>query len=288
MGLNPGVLRELAEELSKPLPVIYQQSWSSVDVPGDWKLHNVTPTGRARRRFQGSPDLSACPQCQARSWSRSSRVPSCNVYRTNRRSGPASGGFTKCRSFLTNPVSFCDKLTPLVDKGKAVDVVYQDLKVLDTFSYNILLESLASHGVAGCPLCWLKIWMGRPREVVVDGIATSWWLVSRVPLGSVLGLVLFTFFIRDLEIKCALVQLTDDSKLGRNFGLLGGRRFHKGRDLDRLDQWAEANCVRFNKAKFWILHLGHNSMQCYRLGEEWLESCLAEKEMLVDCQLNMS
>ncbi|PKU46092.1 hypothetical protein llap_3589 [Limosa lapponica baueri] len=31
-------------------------------------------------------------------------------------------------------------------------------------------------------------------------------------------------------------------------------------------------------------------MQCYRLGAEWLESCLAEKnlEVLVDCWLNMS
>ncbi|GAB0203349.1 hypothetical protein GRJ2_002800500 [Grus japonensis] len=31
-------------------------------------------------------------------------------------------------------------------------------------------------------------------------------------------------------------------------------------------------------------------MQCYRLGEEWLESCLVEKnlEMLVNTQLNMS
>ncbi|GAB0206295.1 hypothetical protein GRJ2_003095100 [Grus japonensis] len=49
--------------------------------------------------------------------------------------------------------------------------------------------------------------------------------------------------------------------------------------------------MRFNKAKSWFLHLGHNNpMQCFRLGEEWLESCLAEKdlEVLVDSWLNMS
>ncbi|PKU36765.1 hypothetical protein llap_12930 [Limosa lapponica baueri] len=49
--------------------------------------------------------------------------------------------------------------------------------------------------------------------------------------------------------------------------------------------------MRFNKAKCWVLHLGHNNpMQGYKFGEEWLESYPAERDLgvLVNSRLNMS
>lgn len=69
----------------------------------------------------------------------------------------------KCRSCLTNLISFYDKVIHLVDEGKFVNVVYGDFsKDFDIVSHSILLEKLSAHSLDG--LHWVKaLCVVRPK-----------------------------------------------------------------------------------------------------------------------------
>ncbi|GAB0204762.1 mitochondrial enolase superfamily member 1 [Grus japonensis] len=204
--------------------------------------------------------------------------------------GDSQHGFTKGKLCLTNLVAFYDGVTALVNEGKAINVIYLDLrKAFDTVPHNILVSKVERHGCDRWATWWIRNWHSK---------SCSQWLDVQVEIsdewdsqGLVLRPALSNIFVGDIDsgIECTLSKFADDSKLRSVVDKVEGRDAIQG-NIDKLvEKWARVNHMKFNKAKCKVLHMGQcNPKHNYRLGREWIKSSPEEKDLavLVDEKLN--
>src|SRR6202142_2140767 len=108
-------------------------------------------------------------------------------------------------------------------------------------------------------------------------------VVSGVSQGSVLGLILFSIFINDLDdgIKNVINKFADDTKLmglTRTLEQINGVR----EDLKKLDDWTVLWQMKFNVDKCKVMYLGnHNRKAKYEIQGKELGEIDEEKDLEV-------
>ena len=126
-GISPKLLKSAAEELVKPLTIIFRESMRTSEIPEDWRKAKVTPI--YKKGPKGDPgnyrpvSLTSIPCRMLESIIKDKLM---GYLANNNLLSESQHGFLKGRSCATNLITFMDKLTKVVDSGKPADVFYLD------------------------------------------------------------------------------------------------------------------------------------------------------------------
>ena len=168
-------------------------------------------------------------------------------------------GFRKGRSTMTHLLAHVDRVLKNLAEGNEVDVLYLDFqKAFDRVDTRVLLKKLHKYGIRGNLLSWIQEFLiNRRQAVLVDGEQSCWeWVISSVIQGSVLGPILFIFYVLDLKQALASsdsLSFADDTKLIQIIRSLLDK-LELQEDLGNVSKWAQNNNMMLHDKKFQLMN----------------------------------
>ena len=259
--LHPRVLKELANQIAKPLTLLFQMSLNQGKVPEQWKFANVTPI--YKKGSKSSPVNYRPVSLTSIVCKLLEKLVAKHILSHAQSNGiipDQQHGFLSGRSTSTNLLEALNIWIELMQHDIPVDILYLDYaKAFDTIPHQRLLQKLKSLGIQGAILKWIEDFLTDRKQRVVVNFTFSQWIevLSGVPQGTVLGPLLFLLFVSDIpEVVSNFVSLfADDTKL---YGKCQDDSLQ--RDLDSLVRWTQSMQMAFNSDKCKVMHLGKRNL----------------------------
>ena len=294
-NITSTLLKKCKKNLLFPLKMIFESSLSSGQVPDDWKNARVVPLPKkGSRAVAGNYRPVSLTSTVCKLLERIMRSKLMDHLITNKIINLSQHGFMSERSCQTNLLEFLDKITAMLDEGKAADIIYLDYsKAFDKICHSKLIKKLEAHGIRGNVQRWISEWLrDRQQWVEIKGCKSSRKPVtSGVPQGSVLGPLLFIIYINDIDIEAnnidILRKFADDTKGAKE---IDGPEdaAHLQNCINNLEEWGKKWSMEFNVKKCKIMHCGRNNPKhSYSIGGETLKVVDSEKDIGVTITANL-
>ena len=293
-GLHPRVLKEVASEIAYPLTVLFNTSIKTGKIPRAWKVQEVRPIfKKGDKTAPGNYRPVSLTAIICKVFEAFLRDVLYNHLVQNNLLSEHQYGFCKGRSCISQLLVTIHNWISFMDKGVPTDAVYLDLsKAFDTVPHKKLLHKLKGYGVGGDILNWITDFLSdRKQYVSVNGSCSGETPVtSGVPQGSVLGPILFIYYINDMPdlIKVFIKIFADDTKASNQILSLEDSLVLQS-SIDNLCCWTKDWDVTFNCAKCGVMHLGKNNPKHkYTINNTILHETTSEKDLgvYVDPLLN--
>ena len=254
-NISNRLLKKTADSIAKPLAKLFNKSLSLGKFPTLWKDANVTPVFKKNdkqnktnyRPISLLPNLGKVFE----------RAIFNHLYKYCQDKGLLTwrnSGYKPLDSSVNQLIYIAHKIYQSLENGDDVCFVSLDASsAFDRVWHEGLLFKLKCKGVNGKLLEWFRSYLtNRRQRVVIKGQCSKWaYILAGVPLGSILGPLLFLIYIDDIikDIESSILLFADDTSIFETISdpILSFEKLN--RDLARLYIWSNQWLVTFNPTK---------------------------------------
>ena len=260
-GINTRLLKDASDVVAGPITNIMNASLKTGIVPSMWKHAKVTPIykGDSPQHPSNYRPISVLPACM-KIFERAVQQQLLAYFKTNGILCDEQSGFRERHSTTTATTHITDYLLQNMDDGYLTGAIYLDLKkAFDTVDTDTLLFKLKCIGIKGSEITWFNNYLNERKQQVKfqSHLSSSLDINCGVPQGSILGPLLFIFFVNDFKnclVKCKVHLYADDTILLFKSTSATEIKNNLEHDLLSASEWFYKNKLHLNisKCKFML------------------------------------